>query len=279
MKKLFLTLGAAAAAITPLAAVVSCSKEAKQELKEIKIHTRAGAKEATEFVTGTFTEEYTRTTPVKIAHDGQTPSEYMRHYTDGVAINVRIPDWDHAVNFDQEVYDKNPSNYIRAWHFGLISRSPRKRGLIPQMIPFNTVHHFEAAYKDETLGELLDEINAKTHIKYFEWNIEDRSKAGEMGRFLYGVLKGHTNPTEDEHNAYYGINEVKKSYGWIKTSDRHYSYISLSSTTNPLSANVVHDTFDKNESFYTYDYRLPKGCDNIHLKNHDVINLNFWRMM
>lgn len=79
MKKLLLTIGSAASIIAPIAAVVSCGTDkAKNTVTNQNDDSQViwdGVTEGKDYVEGTFEEEYTRTTPVKVGPAMQIPGE------------------------------------------------------------------------------------------------------------------------------------------------------------------------------------------------------------
>ena len=189
-------------------------------------------------------------------------------HKDHVTVNVRIPDWDHKEAFDQALYNSNPSNFIRYWE------GTEK---IAKMVPYYTVHHFVEEYKPEKLGDLLDQINQRTHVQYFKWNAT-KENAGKMGRFLTGILKGNKNPDSAWHNAFYGMKEVQTNGVWKTLGYPDYSdFFSLASTTNSLSKNALHDDDQVYPTTLGVDNGLSLGCDSIDLEKNDVIDITLWK--
>lgn len=149
------------------------------------------------------------------------------------------------------------------------------------MVPYQIDREFKiASTKALTLGSLMDGLNKGGDI--FKFNM-DLASAGDMGRFLSGIEKSDValaSVKDLSTESYWGIHYEDNGHGdIIMTDDDHYSYISLSSPNNALAVSDSHVTFDKNESFYLFDNRLPKGVDNIKISSHDIFNLNLWRMM
>lgn len=149
------------------------------------------------------------------------------------------------------------------------------------MVPYVIDREFKfATTSAQTLGGLMDELNKTGDI--FRFNMELAS-AGEMGRFLMGVQKSDEELAKVKDlktESYWGIHYEDNGYGdTIMTSDEHSSYISLSSPNNAQTVQDSHSNFDRQESFYFFDQRLPKGVDGIHVSSHDIFYLNLWRVM
>lgn len=241
MKKLFYTAGALVALATPLIAVVSCSDKQQEQTS----------------------------TPVAQSN--------IKH---NITLEVRIPDFDHNVNFDETKFDNK--KFIENWH--MVSErvnGVRTRVVKHLMVPFVIDKQFVVPTTSAlTLGALMDELNKTGDI--FKFNM-DLASAGAMGRFLSGIKKSNDAIAKEgsaNTDDFWGIHHEANTQGdLIQTDDINYSYISLSSPNNLLADQKSSETFDHNESSYAFNGRLPKGVDGVSINSNDVIDLNLWRMM
>lgn len=205
-----------------------------------------------------------------------TLTGFKKYSHSNITLNVKIPDFSKISVFDEEVY--SDETHIQTWHYVRVNRVYT---LIHKMVPYTLDRSFNVyGTFANTLGDLMDELNVAGKI--FEFNLS-KEEAGENGRFLYGIQKSEeTLKTVNslEYESYWGIYYEDNGYDMmIKTNDSNFSYISISSKNNTLSAESTYENFDKNESFYTYSYRMPVGVDGTILSSNDIIDLNLWRMI
>lgn len=240
MRKLFYTAGALVALAAPLIAVVSCSDKKNE------------------------------------SNDSQSVQTQQSQTKHNITLDVRIPDFDHEVAYDQATFDS--AKFVEAWHY-------EHRQPIHKMIPYVLDREIKVPQTSAlTLGGLMDELNKKEDLFKFSSTLEE---ASSMGRFLMGVKMSDQKIATDkitdiEHYGYWAMHWRQvdaKTWAQDGISFEAPTYISLSSPNNAQAVKDSHTNFDRNESFHFFDERLPKGIDGIKLGSNDVFDLNLWTMI
>lgn len=244
MKKLFYTAGALVALAVPLVAAVSCSDKREEQSVQPK--------------------------------DTRSVQSQQLSSKQNITIDVRIPDFDHEVVYNQATFDN--TKFVEAWHY-------EHRQPIHKMIPYVLDREIKIPQTGAlTLGGLMDELNKKEELFKFSSALED---ASSMGRFLMGVKMSDQKIAADkitdiEHYGYWAMHwRQVDATTWAQDgiSFEDPTYISLSSPNNAQAVKDSHTNFDRNESFHFFDERLPKGIDGIKLGSNDVFDLNLWTMI